>query len=208
VLFVALVFLILITLLALTATGTSILQEKMTGGMRNRQLSLMGAESALRGGEAFFTTANFSGSNPLPQCSVGPSGVCAYPRRPTFSPATGTASTQIDPVIQNFRSSASWIAGPGGAPTYTHALTGLTGGGTETASLHAQPLFTIEDLGADVPGSNGRQSQWRDPASQKSAWLYRITARSQGGSGAVIRVVESVYSPGLNLGNAGANTGP
>ena len=33
VLFVALVFLILITLLALTATGTSILQEKMTGGM-------------------------------------------------------------------------------------------------------------------------------------------------------------------------------
>lgn len=40
VLFVALVFLILLTLLALTATSTSILQEKMTGGMRNRQLSL------------------------------------------------------------------------------------------------------------------------------------------------------------------------
>ena len=45
VLFVALVFLILLTLLALTATGTSILQEKMTGNMRNAS-SLLGAEAA------------------------------------------------------------------------------------------------------------------------------------------------------------------
>ena len=35
VLFVALVFLVLITLLGLTAASTSILQERMTGGMRN-----------------------------------------------------------------------------------------------------------------------------------------------------------------------------
>ncbi|MBS0487131.1 MAG: pilus assembly protein PilX, partial [Proteobacteria bacterium] len=49
VLFVALVFLILITLLGLTASGTSILQERMAGGLRNGQMGLMGAETALRG---------------------------------------------------------------------------------------------------------------------------------------------------------------
>jgi type IV pilus assembly protein PilX len=202
VLFVALVFLILMTLLALTATGTSILQEKMTGGMRNRQLGLMGAESALRGGEAFFTTANFSGSNPLPQCSLGPTAgsACAYPPR-----ANASGVTALDTAVQNFRTAGSWITAPGGTPTYVHGLTGLTGD-SQTASLHSEPMLLLEDLGADVPAGFGRQAGIIDPEQQKSAWLYRITARSQGGSGAVIRVVESVYSPGLNLGNAGANT--
>jgi len=49
VLFVALIFLILLTLLGLAASGNSILQERMTGGVRNRQLALMGAESGARG---------------------------------------------------------------------------------------------------------------------------------------------------------------
>ena len=48
VLFVALVFLVLLTLLAVAGMGTSILQERMTGGMRNSQLAQMGAETGLR----------------------------------------------------------------------------------------------------------------------------------------------------------------
>lgn len=204
VLFVALVFLILVTLLALTATGTSILQEKMTGGMRNRQLGLMGAETALRGGEAFFTTANFSGSNPLPQCPVGGGGgVCVYPPR-QIDLGGGLAGAQLDAAVQTFRTATGWIALPPSAYTYARALTGLSNE-FETASLNAQPVYLIEDLGADVPAGLGQQRGIIDPENQKSAWLYRLTARSQGGNGAVIRVAESVYSPGLNLGNAGAN---
>ncbi len=196
VLFVAMIFLILITLLALTATGTSILQEKMTGGMRNRQLGLMGAESALRGGEAFFTTANYSGSNPLPACAPGATSVCAY------RPQNGI----IDSSVQGFRTAQSWVAAPGGSPVYAHTLTGLSGDAA-TASLSEEPRLVIEDLGADVPPGAGKQTGIIDPESQKSAWFYRVTARSQGGNAAVVRVAESVYSPGLNLGNAGANTG-
>lgn len=195
VLFVALIFLILITLLALTATSTSILQEKMTGGMRNQQLGMMGAESALRGGEAFFTTANFSGSNPLPACGPSPTSACAY------RPQGGV----LDTAVQKFRSAQTWVAAIGGSPTYVQPLTGLTGS-AQTANLAAQPLLAIEDMGADVPPALGKQTGAIDPQSQNSAWFYRITARSQGGTGAVIRVAESVYSPGLNLGNAGANT--
>ena len=48
VLFVSLVFLVLITLLALTAASTSVMQERMTGGLRNGQLALMGSESTAR----------------------------------------------------------------------------------------------------------------------------------------------------------------
>ncbi|MGN6519291.1 MAG: pilus assembly PilX family protein [Dokdonella sp.] len=204
VLFVALVFLILVTLLALTATGTSILQEKMTGGMRNRQLGLMGSESALRGGEAFFTTANFSGSNPLPQCPVGGGGVCVYPPR-QVDLGGGWAGAKLDDSVQQFRTASSWVAPPPSAYTYARTLTSFSEDDLKTAALSAQPIYLIEDLGADVPAGLGQQRGIIDPENQKSAWLYRLTARSQGGSGAVIRVAESVYSPGLNLGNAGAN---
>ena len=58
-----------------------------------------------------------------------------------------------------------------------------------------------------MAGVSFRQSEARDSARKGvgSPTLYRITGRSQGGSGAVIRVAESVYSAGLNIGNAGAN---
>lgn len=197
VLFVALVFLILVTLLALTATSTSILQEKMTGGMRNRQLGLMGAESALRGGEAFFSTVIFNGGNPLPPCGTSAglaNRACAH------RPQGGA----LDSRVQAFRTGRGTVATPPGSPGYTHALTGFSGE-VETASLHSEPVIIVEDLGADVPPSLGQQKGVIDQEQQNSAWFYRITARSQGGSGAVLRVAESVYSPGLNLANAGSN---
>ena len=206
VLFVALVFLILITLLALTATGNSILQEKMTGGMRNRQLGLMGAETGTRGGEAFLLNLNYVGANQLTQCPPsGATSTCAYvPRADTGS---GTQKIFLEPNVQTFRTSTSWVASaPGGAPAYPHPLTGLSGD-LETASLHEEPLLLVEALGDDIGGAGFRQSEARDSARKGTGapTLYRITARSQGGSGAVVRVVESVYSAGLNIGNAGAN---
>ncbi len=207
VLFVALVFLILITLLALTATGTSILQEKMTGGMRNRQLGLMGSESALRGGEALFTTAGYMGSNPLPKCAPTPSSgsVCAYPvAQATLSTAT-TTGAQLSPTVQSFRTKPAWVAAPGGTPTYAHTLTGFSGD-EQTASLHVQPILMIEDLGTDTAPGLGQQTESRDSEYQRGRLLYRITGRSQGGSGAVVRVTESTYSA-IAIGNAGANPG-
>ena len=206
VLFVALVFLILITLLALTATGTSILQEKMTGGMRNRQLGLMGAETALRGGEAFLLKLDFIGGNQLTQCppNGSASSSCAYV--PQADNSVDPPGIVLNPSVQSFRASHTWIPAPSGAPSYLHPLTGLTGD-LETASLHAEPVFVVEAVGDDIGGVSFRQSEARDSARKGvgSPTLYRITARSQGGSGAVIRVAESVYSAGLNIGNAGAN---
>ena len=156
VLFVALVFLILLTLIGLTATSTSILQEKMTGGMRNRQLGLMGAESGMRGGEAYLWTLSFNAATgqPLPPCVDGNTNGCVH------RPRKG----KLDASVQAFRTSYQWdVPEPAGSPVYSNTLTGLTGD-AETASLADQPKIGVEDLGADVPGDSlGRQAGIYDP---------------------------------------------
>lgn len=195
VLFVALIFLLLITLLTLTAIGTSILQEKMTGGMRNRQLGLMGAESGLRGTEAWLWNLSFSGSQPLPPCIESSTGTCVY--RPAVD---GTLPT----AVQRFRTSKTWQAPLPGTPTYTGTLTGLSGD-SETASLASEPVVLVEDLGPNVPPGAGSQSGAIDDERKGgagTAWFYRITSRSQGGSAAVLSATESVFST-VNLTNTG-----
>lgn len=197
VLFVALIFLLLITLLTLTAMGTSILQEKMTGGMRNQQLAMMGAENGVRGTEAWLWNIRFNDptGNPLPPCEGGSSS-CVY--RPDLG---GTLASGV----QAFRSSFSWVSALPGMPTYAHVLTGLSGD-SETASLAEQPVILLEDIGPNVPPSSGQQSGAIDPQNQNAYHFYRITSRSQGGSAAVQRVVESVYSA-ANMTDAGYGTG-
>lgn len=205
VLFVALVFLLLVTLLALTAMGTSILQEKMTGGMRNRQLAEMGAESALRGGEAWLWTLNFSNvpdpdtgaviGQPLPPCIASSEFTCV--RRPSKG--------ALDTVAQAFRTSRTWLPSPHGAPKYRHALSGLSGE-SETASLAIEPVIMVEDLGRNVPPGYGNQSGAIDPENLTAMRFYRITARSQGGSAATLSVAESVFSSS-NLTDTGIEAG-
>ncbi len=196
VLFVALVFLVLIMLLTLTATSTSILQEKMTGGMRNRQLSTMGADSALRGAEAWLWNLTFTaaGGQPLPPCIGSSVGTCVY--RPQN---TGV----LQNAVQNFRTSRSWVNALNGAPAYAQTLSGLTGT-EQTASLATQPVILIEDIGMDLPPGSGNQTGWIDPDPASAYRFYRITARSQGGSAATQRVVESVFSS-ANLTDTGTN---
>jgi type IV pilus assembly protein PilX len=196
VLFVALIFLILMTLLALAATGTSIMQERMTGGMRNRQLGLLGAESGLRGGEQYLWQLSDSmvydpsgtHGQPLPPCVPSTVGVdCVHV--PYFG--------KIDAITQTFRTSTTWLdPSSDGARAYPKTLAGLPAGDTETASLHSEPRFMVESLGFDLPSSSGVQGGARKPIPGRAGThvLYRITARSQGGSDAVVRVAESVFS--------------
>ncbi len=206
VLFVALVFLLLVTLLALTAMGTSILQEKMTGGMRNRQLAEMGAESALRGTEAWLWTLNFTNApdaasgevigQPLPPCIATSAHTCV--QRPERN-----GGLKAD--VQSFRTSRTWVQAPRSAPRYRHTLTGLTGD-AETASLATQPEVMLEDMGRNVPPGYGNQDGAIDPENLTAMRFYRITTRSQGGSAATSSVTESVFSSS-NLTDTGIEAG-
>ncbi|WP_018954728.1 pilus assembly PilX family protein [Thioalkalivibrio sulfidiphilus] len=54
---IALVFLLLLTLIGVTAMQTTTLQERMAGNVRDRSLAFQAAEAALREGEAFLSQA-------------------------------------------------------------------------------------------------------------------------------------------------------
>jgi len=208
VLFVALVFLLLLTLLGLTASSTSILQERMTGGMRNAQLAMMGSESALRGGEVDLWTAaarsSFaSGGLALPPC--GHSGVqpCVYQRTNGIS----------DLRAVKFRASKQWLsASNDGAATYSSTVSGLTGGDA-TASLASQPRYLIEDLGLDTgasgPGNMGG-AILSEPGAEGApkVHLFRVTGRSQGGTSTLLRASESVFGAASISQNNTGNSGP
>ncbi len=187
VLFVALVFLVLLTLLALTASSTSIMQEKMTGGTRNLQLGLMGAESALRGGETHLWNLAYDATSalPMPPCASNSTVGCVHQVKAGL----------LDSSVQTFRTSSGWLTSDG-ALAYEGGVTDLEGD-MKTASLASQPLYLIEDLGPDVPAGQGRRGgsiQQEKAGIAGSMNWYRITARSQGGSEAVVRVAESVFS--------------
>jgi len=195
VLFVALVFLVLLTLLGIMASSQSILQERMTGSVRNNQLGLMGAESGIRAGESKIWNLAFNAANstPLPPC-VSYSGGTTNGTDCRYVVTNGKIAT----AAQTFRTSASWLAtATDGAQATPDSLAALTGD-DETAALASNPRFMIEDLGPDVPPGAGRRGgsnqQERNGVDAGSHEFFRITSRSQGGSDAVMRVAESVFS--------------
>ena len=66
VLVVSLLFLLILTLIGLTGSQVTSLEEKMSGNMRDRNLAFQAAESALRAGEMYLTLPalpNFSCAN-------------------------------------------------------------------------------------------------------------------------------------------------
>lgn len=200
VLFLAMIFLVLLTILAITASSTSIMQERMTGGMRNRQLGLMGAESTLRGGEGFLWNLAFDFRQPLPPCLASSSSTdCVY---------MPTSTGLLSPQVQAFRTSRNWLdTATDGARAYGRSITGLSGTSI-SASLSAQPRFIIEYLGvATQPFRTGGAKLTQGTTSRVGEHhIYRITARSQGGTDGVVRVAESYYSA-MNLTNTNFNPG-
>jgi type IV pilus assembly protein PilX len=210
VLFVALVFLLLITILATTASSTSVLEERMAGGLRNGQLALMGAETALREGELLARTLaeESVGSAALTFCDAKTTGAansvlpCVY-RADTGAPV---------PAVASFKSgkSACGIAQPDicaiAMPlSATKRLSPPTPGGatSTTYPLARQPRYIIEWLGylsdaypqaGVMSGAQQRQSQQACDGSAPKLGLFRITARSSGGNDASVRVAESVFS--------------
>jgi type IV pilus assembly protein PilX len=192
VLFVALVFLLLLTLLGVTASSTSILQERMTGGMRNAHLAGIGTESGLRGGEVDLWAAaarsnTASGGIAIPPCANSGVQPCRYMR----------TNGIVDHKVETFRTATAWLdTGTDGAKAYDQDISNQ-GGDYTTGNLASQPRYIIEDLGLDTGDCCGNMGGAILGAPQgsgaPSVHLYRVTARSQGASTALMRAAESVF---------------
>jgi len=208
VLFVALVFLILITLLGLTASGTSVLEERMTGGMRSNQMSLMGAENAARGAESWLWNLSANGLKLNCGYNGGDQGFC-YSSQVTASAGPTGGTLVSNPLPAKFRTTQTWIPqASSGATSYgvTGYGTSMTAAGLGTAKLSQQPLWLMEDMGVLLPpgantnGEGGSQTLFSLHCRASNCQVmhsYRVTARATGGTDASVHAVETYFGAGL-----------
>lgn len=184
VLVIALIFLLLITVLAIAASGTSLMQLRLAGGLRSSQLADFGAESALRGAEWRLWTA--SNLDPMACTTSGP--ICYM-----YDPAA--PNTDVD----TFRDSPGWVDAAG--TTYSAGMT--TESADKTFKLTKDPLYMIEDLGVELPAGSGSQheSGQSSPGTGNTSvdsHIYRITARSTGANDNTVRVLETTFAAKAN----------
>lgn len=198
VLVVALIFLLLLTILAISSSGRSLLQERMAGGLRNAQLAEMGAETALRGAEWKLWTA---GSGPGVQC--GSTVLTACYIYVANSPITN---------VTNFRKGQGWVTAgsteyKGSSNTYDYTTlsdSGLTAAQKKLAVVAQNPRYLVEDLGPEQPvgagasHESGVTSSTTTGAANPGTHIYRITARATGGDGNTVRVLESTFGAKSN----------
>jgi type IV pilus assembly protein PilX len=167
VLVVALIMLLLLTLIATIGMQNSSLEEKMAGNMRNQNLVLQAAESALRAAEATLVP-------------VAPAVLPAFDAVGTggfYSEATpASVLTDAALVKDSFWTNSSRVA--------TSTVTGASlGNGIET------PKYIIQKLDAacyDVP-SPCAAGVMKTP--------YRVTVRATGETSNTVVILQSVFTP-------------
>lgn len=189
VMIVALIFLLLMTILAVSASGNSLLQERMSGGLRNAQQAQMSAETALRGAEWKLWSSSYSEGSHL-QCGATVPGECY-----TFD-----ADNPIVAVVK-FRTQAGWVTD--GATIYKGSGSEMDYTSLANGKLAKNPLYIIEDMGAELPpgvsgGLHESGSTGSDGATSTAPHIYRITARASGGSANTVRVLETTFSAKIN----------
>jgi type IV pilus assembly protein PilX len=189
VMIIALVFLLLLTILAVSASGNSLLQERMAGGLRNAQQAQMSAETALRAAEWKLWSSSTSATAHL-YCGTVVPGACYV-----FDAAHPIAA------VVKFRTQAGWVddgattyPGSGSIPDYTTLANGR---------LAKNPVYLIEDMGPEMPpgvvgGLHESGATGAGRAISETRHIYRITARGSGGNVNTVRVVESTFSAKLN----------
>lgn len=160
----SLIFLLLLTILGVTAMNTSTLQEKMSGNLRDQDLAFQAAESALRGGEDAVNLIWVSGKPTpisIPSCPLSDLS-CAWD--------TGATQTTLDSWWNDFRKE--------------YRTTGVQLTGTSF-----DPTYIIEHA-ASITDTGLRGHTYGPPPSTS---YYRITARGQGVTTFSQSMLESTY---------------
>lgn len=197
-LLVSLIFLLLLTILALSASSRSLLQERMAGGLRNAQQAQMAANAALRAAE-WQIWSRTSQVGKYMDCQNGQissdDGCVVYN-------AGNTGLYGANGTVTLFQTSQGWIT------TGAHAYTGPTASGFTSSSstlttyyrqLAQNPVYIIEDMGLELPPGAGLQHEAGATGAtaggpgQISTHVFRITARATGGSPNTVSVMQSTF---------------
>lgn len=185
VLVIALIFLLLLTIIAVSASSRSLLQERMAGGLLNAQRAEMSAQTALRGAEWKLW------SNSATVGSALGCGTSGFPGCYIYDPLHPNS------VTENFRNTPGWVT------TGSTEYLGLAGSIDFTATLHGKlgnnPRYIVEDMGRVRPPGSGPQHESGQTGptgsgpGQVSLEIYRVTARATGGDQNTMSVLESTF---------------
>jgi type IV pilus assembly protein PilX len=166
---VALILLVVMTLLGLSAMRSVTLEEKMAANTFDRSVSFQAAESVLREAESKLT-------GPTPPVRVSPSPTAAADPALTLNDCAGGLCVAHAPGATKPR----WFD-----DTFTQWQAGTS---VVSGSITVPTDYFIEYLGAAFPCS---PDNINSPATCKR---YRVTARSNPGNDRAVVMLQSVYA--------------
>lgn len=160
---VSMIFLVILTLLALSAMRSSLLEEKMAGNSRDWLVALNAAEAALRDAEADVQSGQrFRGDTGFN--ATCQNGLCKISNMEAYQYMLGNAN-------------AGWLVGdPSVGPSVIYGT--YSGASPSTISgVARQPRYLIEAIPVKNPPKNAPKY-----GSQTNDFAYRVTARGFGNS--------------------------
>ena len=176
-LIVILLMMVALAMLALGSMNSSIIQERMVGNERDRQVALQAAESAIRDAEIDIEL-NVTAANGFAEGCAN--GLCIPPSDTTNNPVS-------NPLWQGINWEAMRAYGSRtGAPALL---------GPDNAALASQPRYFIERLPTLPPavGSSACVGGGCGNALSDRARAFRITVRASGIRAATVVMLQSVY---------------
>ena len=176
-LLIILLMMLALSMLALGAMNSGIVQERMVGNARDRHVALQAAEAALRDAELDLENNLHADSGFVAGCAAG---LCLAPSDSADNPQSAPLWSGLD-----------WsTARAYGSRTGAAALLG-----PENAALSAQPRYVIERLPTLPPASGesaGFGGGW-SLAPTVRARAYRITVRASGMRSSTVVMLQSLY---------------
>lgn len=177
-----LIFMVVLTLMAVTAARMAGLEERMSGNMRDRSLAVQAAELALRDAERDISGPT-AGSTRSPVISGITNFVSACTNGLCYNGIQGN-SNGTDWNVTPAWSTVNMTAAPSVAyGDNTGAADPGTPGADLIAQLSAAPRYIIEGIKKTPPGSG------------QPVYYYRITVRAQGANPNTVVWLQEVFRP-------------
>lgn len=167
-----LVMLVVLMSLALAGMNSGIVQERMAGNARDRNIALQAAEAALRDAEAYIE-ANLTAASAFVAACTG--GLCLPPSMTSSSPTSQPLWQTID-----------WSASAGQSRAYGSATAA-----TALPGVAAPPRYIVELLPALPPISG--QSANLGNSDEEAAQAFRISVRATGLRTSTVVILQSTY---------------
>ncbi len=171
-----LVMIVVLGFLALAAVGTSIVQERMAGNARDRNVALQAAEAALRDAELDIETNLTASSGFSDAC---PTGLCLPPSMTASGAQSAPKWNGID-----------WAAN---ARAYGSITTAAALKGSNNEVLATQPRYFVEMLPSLPPAAGSSVCQGCTTVATERARAYRITVRATGVRDSTVVMLQSFY---------------